>query len=95
MQKKNKISIEMQLAAIKEKAADLQLPELQESQIFEDRGISGAKLEGLTRRTKRAAGTLDNPSGTVFALQHIDGLSIRSAEPRRGNHAQDYGSFGK
>ena len=45
MQKKNKISIEMQLAAIKEKAADLQLPDLQESQIFEDRGISGAKLE--------------------------------------------------
>ena len=45
VQKKNKISIEMQLAAIKEKAADLQLPDLQESQIFEDRGISGAKLE--------------------------------------------------
>ncbi len=45
VQKKNKISIEMQLAAIKEKAADLQLPELQESKIFEDCGISGAKLE--------------------------------------------------
>lgn len=45
VQKKNKISIEMQLAAIKEKAADLQLPELQESQVFVDRGVSGAKLE--------------------------------------------------
>lgn len=45
VQKKNKISIEMQLAAIKEKAADLQLPELQESQVFVDRGVSGAKLQ--------------------------------------------------
>ena len=72
VQKKNKISIEMQLAAIKEKAADLQLPELQESQIFEDRGISGAKLE----ERKGLQELLDNPSGTVFALQHIDGLSI-------------------
>ena len=45
VQKKNKISIEMQQAAIKEKAAELNLPKLHENHIFEDRGVSGAKFK--------------------------------------------------
>jgi site-specific DNA recombinase len=43
--RKNKISMEMQLEAIREKAIELHLSPLQENQLFEDRGISGAKLE--------------------------------------------------
>lgn len=45
VQRKNKISIEMQQAAIKEKAAELNLPKLHENHIFEDRGVSGAKFK--------------------------------------------------
>ena len=42
VQRKNKISIEMQQAAIKEKAAELNLPKLHETHIFAARGATGA-----------------------------------------------------
>ena len=45
VQKKNKISLEMQQAAIKEKAAELHLPEVHESHVFADRGVSGVKFK--------------------------------------------------
>jgi site-specific DNA recombinase len=76
VQKKNKISIEMQLAAIKEKAADLQLPELQESQVFVDRGVSGAKFkerQGLQELLQ----VLGEPSsfGSTLLVYRFDRLS--------------------
>lgn len=65
----------MQLAAIKEKAADLQLPELQESQVFVDRGVSGAKFkerQGLQELLQ----VLGEPSfGSTLLVYRFDRLS--------------------
>ena len=76
VQKKNKISIEMQLAAIKEKVADLQLPELQESQVFVDRGVSGAKLQER-KGLQELLQVLGEPSsfGSTLLVYRFDRLS--------------------
>ena len=76
VQKKNKISIEMQLCAINEKAVELHLPELHESNIFEDRGMSGAKLKER-KGLQELLQVLREPSsfGSTLLVYRFDRLS--------------------
>lgn len=66
----------MQQAAIKEKAAELNLPKLHENRIFEDRGVSGAKLKER-KGLQELLQVLGEPSsfGSTLLVYRFDRLS--------------------
>ena len=76
VQKKNKISLEMQQAAIKEKAAELHLPEVHESHVFADRGVSGVKFKER-KGLQELLQVLREPSslGSTLLVYRFDRLS--------------------
>jgi site-specific DNA recombinase len=76
VQKKNKISIEMQLDAIKKKIGELGLPQLHDTRTFEDRGISGAKFEER-KGLQELLGILQEPASrhSTVMVYRFDRLS--------------------